>query len=188
MAHPCRRAQNTGTCTEPASYAIPDMYWSDVVLEFGIGDTVNNERQARGLCGIDQQSPLARTGPGAGRRGPCSMIIPRWSVGKATLTSAAYGAPSIGGRLDHEAARRSRTLRRTEVKRCRGSRATGSAASSSTVKSRRATWSCCPSGSPPTWGRTDGHALVLDDHQDVRAELPEQLVVGTGGYTPILRP
>ena len=43
------------------------------------------------------------------------MIIPRWSVGKATLTSAAYGAPSIGGRLDHEAARRSRTLRRTEV-------------------------------------------------------------------------
>jgi hypothetical protein len=45
-----------------------------------------------------------------------------------------------------------------------------------------------PSGSPPTWGRTDGHALVLDDHQDVRAELPEQLVVGTGGYTPILRP
>jgi hypothetical protein len=21
------------------------MYWSDVVLEFGIGDTVNNERQ-----------------------------------------------------------------------------------------------------------------------------------------------
>jgi hypothetical protein len=45
MAHPCRRAQNTGTCTEPASYAIPDMYWSDVVLEFGIGDTVNDERQ-----------------------------------------------------------------------------------------------------------------------------------------------
>ena len=45
MALPCRRAQNTGTCTEPASYAIPDMYWSDVVLEFGIGDIVNNERQ-----------------------------------------------------------------------------------------------------------------------------------------------
>jgi hypothetical protein len=30
------------------------MYWSDVVLEFGIGDTVNNERAARDLCGIDQ--------------------------------------------------------------------------------------------------------------------------------------
>lgn len=27
------------------AYAIPDKYWSDVVLEFGIGDTVNSERE-----------------------------------------------------------------------------------------------------------------------------------------------
>jgi ABC-type glycerol-3-phosphate transport system substrate-binding protein len=27
------------------AYAIPDKYWNDVVLEFGIGDTVNSERE-----------------------------------------------------------------------------------------------------------------------------------------------
>jgi hypothetical protein len=27
------------------AYAIPDKYWSDVVLEFGLGDTVNSERE-----------------------------------------------------------------------------------------------------------------------------------------------
>lgn len=27
------------------AYAIPDKYWGDVVLEFGIGDTVNSERE-----------------------------------------------------------------------------------------------------------------------------------------------
>jgi hypothetical protein len=27
------------------AYAIPDRYWSDVVLEFGLGDTVNSERE-----------------------------------------------------------------------------------------------------------------------------------------------
>jgi hypothetical protein len=36
-------------------------------------------------------------------------------LGLARLQIRRYGAPSIGGRLDHEAARRSRTLRRTEV-------------------------------------------------------------------------
>jgi hypothetical protein len=27
------------------AYAIPDKYWSDVVLEFGLGDTLNSERE-----------------------------------------------------------------------------------------------------------------------------------------------
>jgi hypothetical protein len=34
----------------------------------------------------------------------------------------------------------------------------------------------------PNWWRKDGHSLVLDDLQDVLAELPETLVVGTGAY------
>ena len=32
------------------------------------------------------------------------------------------------------------------------------------------------------WWRTDGHRLVLDDLEDVREELPQLLVVGTGAY------
>ena len=32
------------------------------------------------------------------------------------------------------------------------------------------------------WWRTDGHRLVLDDLEDVREELPQHLVVGTGAY------
>ncbi|HEX6759674.1 MAG TPA: MTH938/NDUFAF3 family protein [Propionibacteriaceae bacterium] len=32
------------------------------------------------------------------------------------------------------------------------------------------------------WWRADGHRLVLDDLEDVREELPEHLVVGTGAY------
>ena len=32
----------------------------------------------------------------------------------------------------------------------------------------------------PNWWRLDGHALVWDDLADVVAELPENLVVGTG--------
>src|SRR4029453_8768552 len=83
--------------------------------------------------GIDQLITTRQHGPRCWKAGPVLHDHSRWSVGKASLTSAAYGAPSIGARLDHEAARRSRTLRRTEVKRCRGSRATGSAASSSRI-------------------------------------------------------
>jgi len=30
------------------------------------------------------------------------------------------------------------------------------------------------------WSRTDGHRLVLDDLTDVREDLPEHLIVGTG--------
>lgn len=32
----------------------------------------------------------------------------------------------------------------------------------------------------PNWWRKDGHALVLEDLEDVLDELPERLVVGTG--------
>src|ERR687888_1834914 len=32
----------------------------------------------------------------------------------------------------------------------------------------------------PNWWRKDGHALVLDDLDDVVAELPSHLLVGTG--------
>jgi hypothetical protein len=32
------------------------------------------------------------------------------------------------------------------------------------------------------WWRADGHRLVLDDLEDVRGELPEHLIVGTGAY------
>jgi hypothetical protein len=32
------------------------------------------------------------------------------------------------------------------------------------------------------WWRADGHRLVIDDLEDVREELPERLVVGTGAY------
>jgi hypothetical protein len=32
------------------------------------------------------------------------------------------------------------------------------------------------------WWRIDGHRLVLDDLKDVREDLPEHLVVGTGAY------
>jgi hypothetical protein len=32
------------------------------------------------------------------------------------------------------------------------------------------------------WWRRDGHRLVLDDLKDVRKDLPEHLVVGTGAY------
>jgi hypothetical protein len=32
------------------------------------------------------------------------------------------------------------------------------------------------------WWRADGHRLVLADLEDVIAELPERLVVGTGAY------
>jgi hypothetical protein len=32
------------------------------------------------------------------------------------------------------------------------------------------------------WWRTDGHRLVLDDLKDVREDLPEHLVVGSGAY------
>jgi hypothetical protein len=32
------------------------------------------------------------------------------------------------------------------------------------------------------WWRANGHRLIMDDLEDVRAELPEQLVVGTGAY------
>ena len=53
--------------------------------------------------------------------------------------------------------------------------------SSSTVRSRRATWSCSPIGCSPAGG-ADGHKLVLADLDDVIEELPERLVVGTGAY------
>jgi hypothetical protein len=33
-----------------------------------------------------------------------------------------------------------------------------------------------------SWSRADGHKLVLADLDDVIEELPERLVVGTGGY------
>ena len=32
------------------------------------------------------------------------------------------------------------------------------------------------------WWRADGHRLVLDDLEDVREDLPEHLLVGTGAY------
>jgi hypothetical protein len=32
------------------------------------------------------------------------------------------------------------------------------------------------------WWRADGHRLVLDDLDDVRGELLEHLIVGTGAY------
>jgi hypothetical protein len=32
------------------------------------------------------------------------------------------------------------------------------------------------------WWRADGHRLVLDDLKDVREDLPEYLIVGTGAY------
>jgi hypothetical protein len=32
------------------------------------------------------------------------------------------------------------------------------------------------------WWRADGHRLVIGDLEDVRDELPEHLVVGTGAY------
>jgi hypothetical protein len=32
------------------------------------------------------------------------------------------------------------------------------------------------------WWRADGHRLVLDDLKDVREDLPEHLLVGTGAY------
>jgi hypothetical protein len=32
------------------------------------------------------------------------------------------------------------------------------------------------------WWRADGHRLILDDLKDVREDLPEHLVVGTGAY------
>ena len=32
------------------------------------------------------------------------------------------------------------------------------------------------------WWRADGHRLVLEDLEDVREDLPEHLVVGTGAY------
>jgi len=32
------------------------------------------------------------------------------------------------------------------------------------------------------WWRAKGHRLVLDDLKDVREELPEHLIVGTGAY------
>lgn len=32
------------------------------------------------------------------------------------------------------------------------------------------------------WWRRDGHALVLEDLEDVVDELPERLIVGTGAY------
>jgi hypothetical protein len=32
------------------------------------------------------------------------------------------------------------------------------------------------------WWRADGHRLVLDDLKDVREDLPEHLIVGTGAY------
>ena len=34
-----------GTKTGRFAYAIPDKYWGDVVLEVGLGDTVNSERE-----------------------------------------------------------------------------------------------------------------------------------------------
>jgi hypothetical protein len=37
------------------------------------------------------------------------------------------------------------------------------------------------------WWRRDGHALVLDDLQEVLEELPERLIVGTGA-TEQMRP
>lgn len=37
-----------------------------------------------------------------------------------------------------------------------------------------------PSRILPNWRRRDGHALVLEDLQDVLDELPERLIVGTG--------
>jgi hypothetical protein len=32
------------------------------------------------------------------------------------------------------------------------------------------------------WWRADGHRLILEDLKDVRHDLPEHLVVGTGAY------
>jgi hypothetical protein len=32
------------------------------------------------------------------------------------------------------------------------------------------------------WWRLDGHRLVLEDLEDVREELPQHLIVGTGAY------
>ena len=32
------------------------------------------------------------------------------------------------------------------------------------------------------WWRIDGHRLVLEDFDDVREDLPEHLVIGTGAY------
>jgi hypothetical protein len=32
------------------------------------------------------------------------------------------------------------------------------------------------------WWRADGHRLVLEDLEDVRDELPDRLIVGTGAY------
>jgi hypothetical protein len=32
------------------------------------------------------------------------------------------------------------------------------------------------------WWRADGHRLVIDDLEDVRDELPERLIVGTGAH------
>ena len=32
------------------------------------------------------------------------------------------------------------------------------------------------------WWRADGHRLVLDDLEDVREDLPEHLLAGTGAY------